>query len=101
MSFESYETKTEDEKAESQKHINLIFLNTIFTLYISHIVVSSFNNRKAYEIWQEEGLLADSFGILVSYYFIAPLMQAIDLPWLILLVRRKRARDNIESGYII
>ena len=94
--FECHKSKTDDSRSLCQKYINLSFFNTSFMLYNSHILMCAFRDREFSEIWQKNGLLSDSFWILFSFYFLTPLLEAIDVSWFIVLFKRWKATRNLD-----
>ena len=69
-------------------------------IYSSHFIVSMVTDLWIYEIWEPKALIQDTFYILLSLYFVGPLLEAIDIPHLIILAKRWMATRNIEKGLI-
>ena len=54
-----------------------------------------------YELWQDTGILSDSASYLMTFFFIGPFLSAIDMPWYLLEMKRQKAEQNLENGYMI
>lgn len=63
--------------------------------------MSSNNDKNTYEIWQETGILTDAAGYLMTFFFIGPFTAAVDMPWYLLEMKRQKAEQNLESGYMV
>ena len=100
VSFECYKTKTEENLSLSVKLVNIIYFNTAFMIYASYVLVNVYNKNSLFEIWQENGLLSDTFWILVSFYFLTPFLEALDIPYLKILFTRWMAQRSICSNNI-